>query len=1098
MGPSKRKKNNNRQNSPFGFSEMEKNEMVNLNERPSSENLEGKNLLLDKEPIPDVTLNVNQQLMNKTLLRRIVNECNTPFFYHKFMIQNIENSTRNHILKTIFDFVYPATFKAIYFELTSMGAYFLARNCQEVILKIASEKFEIPNPNCPGSPFKVSILCNYILTEEVPIPDCTENIMKVLHKRYKKKKQTLDLSAFCDDEDLEDYYPLFQTKFLLFLMNLIAEVNPKHVLLQHNNIRDIENLHPLKDSLEILDLSNNELEDIGALQILCEFKNLKSLKLNGNPICDKYNSYNYVIDVKSFCPNLQKLDDVDITTPVFQKNYWCSPEAEDLASQFLEHFITVYDSDNRQDLEDLYLENSIFSVNSRVVPGQKNSSLIKLDHYGFKKPFLVIGVKDIMKTFRKLPKSEHDPYPLVCDVISYTDSSAAIVVTGIFRETTQILSFSRHFVFRRNGDEFRISNDLLHVSNAMDHQIGWSFKFPTHIGNASSPLPYFQIQYRELEEAVHRITQMNYEYSERYLYDCQYDLKKTLNFFSQLHLRGEIPEQAFSKERTRSLELKRGDSFFSDRIRIKTLEVHNKLNLRTVWEVLDSERVQNCVDIAHCKDHTIKRVPVIVDNPNLASESNQSAGPLNPSESKKKARKAKYRALKLKAQMVSNYSKDSYLKLKNKAESGAKTMSKSFRTKDDSNPLVKLSEKLERYKSIAAQKVEELKRKSGEEPPLKVTKFEEPRVGLSLEERARYKALALEKAEKLRQEARKYEPKKVVLTPEEIAKYEDMALKKAEDLRLKYGPKDDSSNTHGNSFNSHMNFLQPVTNAFPVQNQLMQLPHIMPQQHFVPPGYGMEPMYPIQPGYPIRPGHFMGPGYTMHTSHLVSPGHPIPSGYLMHQEARQLSPIMMPQLQPKSSMSSMNVMEAPVRVGSPKMNTSSPKLKVPQEKSTGVEKKSSKWDVKSSFNSSKKIHPKSNVPQEESTGVEKKSSKWDVKSNLSSSFNSSKKTHPKPTNTKVESTSTGSTNKSIVPDAREEYGPICVNLFCSLHCYVISHIVMATNCFSIYFNTLTCNKIQTRITQNRYGDLMVQTNFFASQLYKIQYPSTIYKLFMKI
>ncbi|CAH1159740.1 unnamed protein product [Phaedon cochleariae] len=666
----------------------------------SSGNEGQSSFILNKKPIPEVTLIVHEQSLDKSVLVRIVQECHTPYFYHKFIIGNIGNYSKKYILKTISNFVYPASFRALHFTISKNKAVFLSRNCQELLLKICSEKFRIANPECPETPFKVIILANFILYEEVEVEDNSQSIIDAITKRFNSETETMDLNEFSEDEDLIDYYPLFQIKILLAVTSKVAEFLPKHLNLQKNCIRDISNLHPLKDFIESIDLCNNMIEDISALMPLINFKTLKHLSLSGNPFCEKYYNYNYVLDVKRYCQSLEKLDGFDITTPVFQKNLFCSDDAMDLAKNFLEHYFTIYDSGNRQNLIDIYAKDALFSVTAKIVPNQRNSSSTKLEHYGLRIPFTIYGATEIVKLFKTFPKTYHDPYPSVCDVTLLTDTHASLVVGGIFKELQQLLSFTRHFIFKRSGNTFHIINEQLHVSNALDFQTGWSFGFPMHLAYSGNPLPYFQEQYRQLEETVHEITTMNYEYSQKYLDYCQYDLKKTLDLFSTLHVRGDVPENAFTPESAASKQLQKSVPPYPERIRKMAYKKHKSINLKTIWEILQSERTRDASDSPPTTDPTIQKIYRNVIIPTIGdgfSAPTKSLLPLQaPIEDKNISQKAPIKPISFNIPAVANPAKIKPTQMVKPA------------TKANVDPLVELAEKMAKYKEIAAKKAAEL------------------------------------------------------------------------------------------------------------------------------------------------------------------------------------------------------------------------------------------------------------------------------------------------------------------------------------------------------------------------------------------------------
>ncbi|CAG9856083.1 unnamed protein product [Phyllotreta striolata] len=543
--------------------------------------------------IPNVTITLEKRKINEKIMNRVTKECQTPFFYHKFIIYGAESYERNYILKSIMDFVYPATLMPIHFQQIVGLSYFLARNCLDIITKIAKENFQIPHHLDTKAPFNVVVLANFMVSEEVPLQDTSNNIEEVLQKRFKRESRILNLNNFSDDVDLIEYFPLFNDKIFRYVINQSAGLAPRNLDLANNYLKDISSLSILKGCVETLDLSNNELKDIESLSKLSEFTLLKHLMLTGNPLCENYNSYNYVIDVKRYCSKLETLDGVDVRVPRFEKNFLCCEDARDLASQFLERYFTNYDSD-RMLLKDMYDSSVIFSMNASVHSNQKNSDSVRLEHYGLGKPDTTCGITEVMKLFQQFPKTWHDPYPLVCDVVIFTDTRAHLVVNGIFKELNQMLFFNRSFYFSRNSQRFTITNEQLHVSNAIDYQVSWSFTFPGNVHLTSTPLPYFYQQYRQLEELFCTLTNVNLEYAQKCLLYSNYDLRKALSVFSELFLKDGVPKEAFTKQR--KLENQKNKFPICNGLRERVLEKHKTISLKVLWETMETARFETNTD----------------------------------------------------------------------------------------------------------------------------------------------------------------------------------------------------------------------------------------------------------------------------------------------------------------------------------------------------------------------------------------------------------------------------------------------------------------------------------------------------------------------
>ncbi|XP_056639151.1 uncharacterized protein LOC130446752 isoform X2 [Diorhabda sublineata] len=540
--------------------------------------------------IPEVTIILTESSMNLTKLQKIVDQYR-PFYYHKFSILNAETYSKSYILNAISEFVKPSTVRPIYYNKNGSTVYFLANNCLKVIMKIISNKFKVPHSTDTAKEFELAIYENCMAPEDVPHIDTDKNINQVLIRLYDRNLCCLNLSNFVNNDDLIEYCPLTDKQIFKQVMKQAAVLKPNEVNLSQNSIKDTFSIHYLEDTLMVLDISSNNLESMSSLNALQGFTKLKVLNLTDNPLCQNYDSFNYVMDVKKYCPSLQILDGKNIVIPDFVKNFVCTPDAQYLATQFLEHFFTIYDSSDRIDLVHLYHTHAIFSVTSRTIPHQSNSKMVKLGHYGSKNPYAVYGIEEIMKLFQEFPKSYHDPYPMVCDVTLFDNTNAHLVVTGIFREFKQILSFCRSFYFRHSNNEFKIINEQLHVSNALDYQMGWSFSFPVDMKYFGNPLPYYKEEFRQFETAMQKLTNMNLEYCQKYLVYCNYDLKKALTLFSELYITNDVPKEAFEIEKSKSSN--NLDTGICEALKEKVLQRHGSISSKTIWDTLNNDRIDN-------------------------------------------------------------------------------------------------------------------------------------------------------------------------------------------------------------------------------------------------------------------------------------------------------------------------------------------------------------------------------------------------------------------------------------------------------------------------------------------------------------------------
>lgn len=125
-----------------------------------------------------------------------------------------------------------------------------------------------------------------------------------------------------------------------------------------------------------IDLRNNNIKDIAEIDNM-KHLHITELWLDGNPICDNYNEITYGKEIREHMEKLEKLDGINVSTKgflPFRRNFLCNLTGFDLVDQFLDHYFTLYDAQNRSLLEELYNKDAFFSLTSMYIPGQTTSS----------------------------------------------------------------------------------------------------------------------------------------------------------------------------------------------------------------------------------------------------------------------------------------------------------------------------------------------------------------------------------------------------------------------------------------------------------------------------------------------------------------------------------------------------------------------------------------------------------------------------------------------------------------------------------------------------------------------------------------------------
>lgn len=333
------------------------------------------------------------------------------------------------------------------------------------------------------------------LTITVSLPNLTLNQIDfipriVLRKRvamgYSDKK--LNLSAFTLQNDISHfiYFPLNcmsnQTAFVQ-LQSVIEWENLVELDLSENRLTSIAGfeLHSMTPRLKHLNLANNHLEKINLL-LSCRNLPLKSIRLEGNPLCHDYiDPEHYIKVIKLMFPAVEEIDGVKIhrkgELPEHKQNY-CPDEASEIAEKFLETYFPLLDSasENRSQIQGMYEDDATLTV----------TYCYKL-RYGpiyrcFRNLFLyarfldegetdsVVGAMAITKLINRWPQTEHDPFTFTVDVLYHTETTTILRISGILKLTAEtlaedehLLSFTRTVVlYSEEGDEYKIHNEMIY------------------------------------------------------------------------------------------------------------------------------------------------------------------------------------------------------------------------------------------------------------------------------------------------------------------------------------------------------------------------------------------------------------------------------------------------------------------------------------------------------------------------------------------------------------------------------------------------------------------------------------------------------------
>ncbi|CAH1988237.1 unnamed protein product [Acanthoscelides obtectus] len=473
--------------------------------------------------------------------------------WHKFIIHNPSNLSRNDLLTAVLDHVFPFDLIPVsYGKDNNNSNYFLARNCAAAIQKLCKDHLIVPNPYNRSQPLRMEIILRYTTTTLFKV-DVQKNISAVLEKRFDPTRRCLDLTRFQDDPDLTEFCPLGQPKIMFFVLHLSKNLIPETYILRENKIRLLHSFDALKvciSSIRSIDLGNNQIKDHSLLSPLVLYK-LHHLVLDGNPLCEEYSSNptQYMRDILNMFPHLETLDGVPLKVndlSATRPNFLCSLEGLDLINQFLEHYFTLYDSQNRGAIQNLYHPHAMFSMNSTFHSNQASLAAYKyinryksisrnlkmLADFSKSSEFLFTRPAEITKALCSLPPTEHDPLSFKIDLVYHTDTTSVVCVNGVFREHPEnlldperIYGFARTFVLSTakilDGDvECLIINELYHVYNAFTFQRLSAFKVaparprPT-IGVEVAKVPQSAREFRQVNDALRMITGLNADWAKK-------------------------------------------------------------------------------------------------------------------------------------------------------------------------------------------------------------------------------------------------------------------------------------------------------------------------------------------------------------------------------------------------------------------------------------------------------------------------------------------------------------------------------------------------------------------------------------------------------
>ncbi|KAL7302375.1 hypothetical protein TKK_0005034 [Trichogramma kaykai] len=498
-----------------------------------------------------------------------------------------ENYTKDFVINSLNRFVAPLIFNPLMYKVEGKNAHFYVDDGDVAKkLKDSNEYFE-RNGHKMQVRVKTGVEPPVRLSDEIK-----EKIKLVLSKRFITSTMALDLSKFHLDSDLvQDHFcPLNRPSMLDHVMSIVAECTPdlQALNLDSNKLntptqKGFGSILKKFKNLKILYLGDNKFRDIHFLNNLKELP-LEELRLEGNPLCNKYLKEEYESEVRKLFPKLLKLDGVQLPPPILfdvddqklkypptNQVFVVNEQAKEIAKQFLELYFKVFDSGNRSPLLDAYHENALYSMTSNISQGPnykqyitESRSLNRVSDLTKRRKLLKTGKISVLSSICELPPTEHDLNSFTMDVSFVTEAMMIITVTGLYKELIGKISkdiirfFNRTWIIVPQGTGFCIANEELHITYASTQQEKKFMSRPAAVHSPSLAGPSSTVSVENQvplsEEAKQHMTvelsaqtNMNIEWSFKCLQEVNWSFQTAVAAFHEASRQGKIPQEAFNK-----------------------------------------------------------------------------------------------------------------------------------------------------------------------------------------------------------------------------------------------------------------------------------------------------------------------------------------------------------------------------------------------------------------------------------------------------------------------------------------------------------------------------------------------------------------------
>lgn len=496
--------------------------------------------------------------------------------WHKFIIFDGALHPRTDVLRAVVIACDPAILIAIMYTVEKNNkSTFLAKCGSNAIDNIMAQGLCITLHG--GQELRLDIVLGFLSTEELQV-NTNRIIAQALHARYEPVKKIFNLDNFENEKALGSIFCPISIPKIFDLVLRCSKIGimgnsresqqtrlpVRELSLKYNKLTAIIlfdkffNYHLTK-----LDLRHNQILDVEYLRYFHEFK-ISELWLDGNPLCAKYaTSQDYIQAVKNVFPHLQKLDGIVIGmekkfVPNIQSNYLGNGTKISLIKQFVKHFFTLYDQEDRIIMHGLYDKNAFYSMtlgaamnhtNKEIVKTfSTNRNLLKFADYAKCHDFLFCGPEKIITALQRQPPTSHDFKTFHVDLLDEGDNYIAISVQGLFAYRIthcQPMFFNRTFIIiRKEDNEYTIVNDQYYIDGIPAHMIN-------EIKYELKPIPKFiptvlsVSEKEQLLRFLREITKMNIQYCYKYLQEAEWNIRNAINIFIKKYTVNDIPPEAF-------------------------------------------------------------------------------------------------------------------------------------------------------------------------------------------------------------------------------------------------------------------------------------------------------------------------------------------------------------------------------------------------------------------------------------------------------------------------------------------------------------------------------------------------------------------------